>query len=147
LTLYTSLLSFLYHHTASTAIYTLSLHDALPISGRSHDLEDVRDFRIDGEVASQGEGTRELGPSMLHRHFPRRGVRITGMDQPRSIAIEDRQDDLEHVANHLLQVVRSLHGAVHPIHALEEPEMGVVLLFRASWFGHIPDRADPPELS
>src|SRR5436305_8888513 len=30
--------TFFFNHTATTEIYTLSLHDALPISGHRHDL-------------------------------------------------------------------------------------------------------------
>src|SRR5258705_11349122 len=50
------------------------------------------------------------------------------MDQPCSVAIEDRKHCIEHIAHHLFEVVRSLDRPVNLIHALQEPEMGLALL-------------------
>src|SRR5206468_7499918 len=49
-----------------------------------------------------------------------------GMHQPRAIAVEDGQRRVENIAHHLLEVVRSLDRAVHPIHTLDEPSTVVV---------------------
>src|SRR5207245_6823645 len=86
------------------------------------------DCRGDGEIKTQGEGAGECAPSMLHRHFARWSLRITGIDQPRSVAFKDRKRCVEHIAHHLLEVVGSLDGSVNLIHALQEPEMGLALL-------------------
>ena len=40
---------FFFNDTATTEIYTLSLHDALPISNQSHGAEDDNPFGIDWE--------------------------------------------------------------------------------------------------
>src|SRR5262249_45753955 len=57
--------------------------------------------------------------------------RITGIDQPRAVAIKDRQHCVKHIAHHLLEVICSLNGPVNPIHGLQEREMSLVLLFCA----------------
>src|SRR5207248_9946118 len=43
---------------------------------------------------------------------------------------------------HLLEVVRSLDGPVHSIHAFQEPEMGLPLLLRPHAFRHVHGGAD-----
>src|SRR5690606_42061434 len=45
---------FFFNHPAPTAIYTLSLHDALPISGAEH--IDAADARHAGELVAQADG-------------------------------------------------------------------------------------------
>ena len=87
------------------------------------------DFRVNGQVKSQSEDAGKFQSSMLHHHFPRCRLWVTGIDQPRAIAIEDREHCIQHIAHHLLQVVRSLDGSVNLIHALQEPEMSLALLF------------------
>src|SRR5256885_13013811 len=63
-----SLFFFLFNDTATTEIYTLSLHDALPIcgavGGRDADPDDRRDARRDGAQARRA-----------HRHVHGRGQR------------------------------------------------------------------------
>src|SRR5947199_5933710 len=51
---------FFYHDTATTDIYTLSLHDALPISGRRRDPADPG--RRAGGAAEGGAGLRIPDP-------------------------------------------------------------------------------------
>ena len=97
-------------------------------AGSSDSLEHFRDLWAHGQIKSQHEGAGEFGPSMLHRHFPRCSLRVTGIDQPRSVAFKDRKRCVEHIAHHLLEVVGSLDGSVNLIHALQEPEMGLALL-------------------
>src|SRR5262245_20390641 len=94
-------------------------------AGRPDGLEYSRDVWVHGQIEPHGEGAREFRPSMFHRHFPRQSLWITGVDQPRSIAIEDRKQCVEHIAHHLLEVVRALDRSVNLIHALQEPEMGL----------------------
>ena len=106
-------------------------------AGRSDGLEHLRDVRIHGQIKSQGEGTGKFGSNMFHRHFPRQSLRITGIDQPGSIAIEDREHGIKHIAHHLLEVVRSLDRSVNLIHALQEPEMSLVLLLGLLAFGDV----------
>ena len=65
---------------------------------------------------------------MLHHDGPRGGFRIARIHQPRSVAIEDRQHLVEHVAHHLLEVVRALNRPVDSVQALEEAEMVVTFL-------------------
>src|SRR5262245_27211535 len=79
---------------------------------------------------------------MLHCRTPRWSLRITRVDQPRPIAREDRQYSIEHIAHHLLGVIRPLHGAVDPVHAFQEPEMGQTLFIRLLAFGHVHDGPD-----
>src|SRR5258708_32487954 len=93
-------------------------------AGSPYGVEQLGDVRIHGHVAPQREDAGELRPGMLHRHSPRWSFWIAGIDQPRSVAIEDRKDLVEHVAHHLLEVIRALNRPVDRIHALEEPEMG-----------------------
>src|SRR5258708_27494270 len=57
---------FFFNDTATTEIYTLSLHDALPISGR--DCEDLA-----GASRTEGAGSRGRGTGEIRRPFvPRR---------------------------------------------------------------------------
>lgn len=68
-------------------------------------------------------------PAPRPDHVPRaRDVAIAWIDHPGSIAGEDRQHGLEHVAHHLFEVVRSLDCPVHLSHALEKPEVRLPLL-------------------
>src|SRR5260370_918340 len=53
---------------------------------------------------------------------------ISWKSRSSSVAVEDRKHFVEHVAHHLLEVIRALNRPVDPIHALEEPKMGVAFL-------------------
>ena len=96
--------------------------------GSSCGLEHAGGFRVDGQIGPEREGAGELRPGTLHRHAPRRRFRIARIDQPRPIAIEDGKHRVEHVAHHLLEVVRALNGAVDAIDALQEPQMRAAFL-------------------
>src|SRR3712207_7779015 len=78
-------LSFFFNDTATTEIYTLSLHDALPISG------DVRD---DARADPRGGGLRALlhGPALprLHLHHPAR-ARRGGRSEEHTSELQSRQ--------------------------------------------------------
>src|SRR5690242_18377445 len=74
---------------------------------------------------------------MLHRYFPRLSLRITGIDQPRSIAIKDRNHCVKHIAHHLFEVIRSLDRSANLTHALQEPEMSLALLLGPLALGRI----------
>src|SRR5690348_18042162 len=52
--------SFFFNDTAPTEIYTLSLHDALPISGRVAELGELLDAAVVGRPAGR-EGARAAG--------------------------------------------------------------------------------------
>jgi len=114
------------------------LLDALTIWKTFRDFRIGRGGRVPGR-RHQGIGA-EYAPSALsttrrpdHRDGP-----------ARSIAIEDRQDDLEHIAFIICSrsFVPCMARFTQPMLS-EEPEMGLVLLFRASAFGHIHDRCRP----
>src|SRR3989337_4173661 len=49
---------FFFNDTATTEIYTLSLHDALPISSRTHEAGDERDDGNDERHAQDRKSTR-----------------------------------------------------------------------------------------
>ena len=49
------------------------------------------DLRVRGHIEPQGEEAGEVRPRMLHRHSPRRSLRVTGIDEPRTVAVEDRK--------------------------------------------------------
>src|SRR5690606_41100670 len=57
---------FLLNHPATSPIYTLSLHDALPISLHRHECRDHPEGRSQGErgerEAARGEGDHQRGP-------------------------------------------------------------------------------------
>src|SRR5262245_19970635 len=105
--------------------------------GRPDGLEHLRDLRTNWQIEPHGEVAREFRTSMFHRHSPRCRLRITGIDQPCSIAVKDRQHCVKHIAHHLLEVIRPLDSSVDLIHALQEPEMGLTLFFRPFAFGHV----------
>ena len=57
------------------------------------------------------------------QHAMRVRVGIAGVDQPRPIALEDRQHDIEDSPQHLLEVGGALYGPVHAVQALVEPQL------------------------
>src|SRR3712207_6849308 len=57
-----SFLFFFFNDTATTEIYTLSLHDALPISQRDTALRQVREDDVDaGNLGEGGEDHADVG--------------------------------------------------------------------------------------
>src|SRR5439155_22396501 len=50
---------FFFHHTSTTEIYTLSLHDALPISGEGNCTIDALDFPIEAACLESIDGALE----------------------------------------------------------------------------------------
>src|SRR5437867_5223169 len=60
--LYCLILLFLFNHTATTEIYTLSLHDALPICGNGDDVDGrpVHERRDDAELIRNDELLRRV---------------------------------------------------------------------------------------
>ncbi len=70
-------------------------------------------------------------PGAHHRRLRFVGVGVAGVGQPRVIALEDRQDHVQHVAGHLLEISRRLRGLVDPIHAGEVVQRFQPLLFEA----------------
>jgi len=54
-----------------------------------HRSEQFDDVGVHGILTPEGEDAGELRPGTLHRHLPRFGLRVAGMEQPRSVAIED----------------------------------------------------------
>src|SRR5580704_12259263 len=99
----------------------------------------LRDFRIDGQIRSQSEGTGITRPSMLHHGTPRWRVGIARVNQPCAVAFEDREHRAKHVAHHLLEVVGALNGPVDLVHAFQEPDLGLAFLLRLLAFGHVND--------
>ena len=68
--------------------------------------------------------------------------RITGINQPRSIASEGHQRDIENIAHHLLEVAGPLDGAVDRVHTFEEPQLRPVFFLSTLPLGHIHDGSD-----
>src|SRR5438874_5946428 len=63
-----SLSFFFFNDTATTEIYTLSLHDALPISAfgrRGRDVRDHEDTELRAHPSVTGASMRRAGPSTL----------------------------------------------------------------------------------
>src|SRR5260370_31840010 len=60
---------FFFNDTATTEIYTLSLHDALPICGERHDFACIGDGRSRGHAAIYGHGRSEEHTSELQSHL------------------------------------------------------------------------------
>src|SRR6202022_2774609 len=109
---------FFFNDTATTEIYTLSLHDALPISNGGHDLDVRRDFAggqgdqhrgvvpaggdDDRRRVLNGRQTQHIGPGGVAGHGDQTGVRcvvergLVGVDDNDVLAgglvIEDRGD-------------------------------------------------------
>ncbi len=105
-------------------------------------FEHIGDFRIHGQIHSQCEGAGEVRPSMLHLRSPRCSLRIAGKDQPSSVGVKDRKHRVEHIAHHLLEVIRALDGPVDPIHAFQKPQMGLAFLLRPLAFGDVHSGSD-----
>ena len=74
---------------------------------------------------------------MLHDGVPRWSIGIAWVDQPRAVASEDVERRKKDVAQHLLEVLGSLHGAVDAVHRLEEPQMRPVLRLGALALGDV----------
>ena len=74
---------------------------------------------------------------MLHDGVPGRSIGIAWVDQPRAVASEDIERRKKDVAQHLLEVLGSLHGAVDAVHRLEEPQMRPVLRLGALALGDV----------
>ena len=84
-------------------------------------------FRCHRPIVAAGGRARELRPRALHDGPPGRSVGIARVKQPGAVAGEDLEHRLEDVAHHLLDVARFLHGAVDPVHRLEEPYVRAAL--------------------
>src|SRR5262245_11872413 len=69
-------------------------------------------------------------------------LRITGINQPRPIASEDRQYSIETIAHHLLEVAGALTGPVEPVHAFEEPQLRPAFFLGTPALSHIHDGSD-----
>ncbi len=67
--------------------------------------------------------------------------RIMGIDQPRPIASEGGEHDIENIAHHLLEVAGPLDDAVDRVHAFEEPQLRPVFFLGTPALGHIHDGA------
>src|SRR5690606_40648033 len=75
----TSSVVFFFHGTATPAIYTLSLHDALPIYHELHgDPRSIRPFRIRRVAAVAAEIARIAG--LGHIRFPRTDRKSTRLN-------------------------------------------------------------------
>ncbi len=88
-------------------------------------------------VFTHGIEAGELRTRPLHLHAVRFGLGVARVHQPRAIAVEDRQRRLEHVAHHLLEIVRSLDCEVHAIEALAAPPSELALFLRPLALGDI----------
>src|SRR2546430_3552215 len=69
---------FFFNDTATTEIYTLSLHDALPISGT------LRDARTEGHIPSRGGDARGRG---ILRRQDRKSTRLNSSHSQISYAV------------------------------------------------------------
>src|SRR5689334_24080967 len=73
------LLFFFFNDTATTEIYTLSLHDALPISGRDGARHDGRAFAQ--PLRTRFDAGREAGHPVDDRRFDGRAVPVEVEDR------------------------------------------------------------------
>src|SRR5215813_12348092 len=62
----TSWLSFFVNDTATTEIYTLSLHDALPISGRVHGAAELDEHAITGNLENPARDRKSTRLNSSH---------------------------------------------------------------------------------
>src|SRR5207245_953360 len=81
------------------------------------------------------------GPSSTRRRISAACV-FMGNSSPSAIRAENGQRLLEHAAHHAFHVVRALHRAVDPVHALEEPQVLPALLLGALALGDVADDAE-----
>src|SRR5688500_20094068 len=70
-----ALLCFFFHGTATPEIYTLSLHDALPISARQLGGADVGEDRGVGRLEPEGH-IQPGGPAGFQRRTDRKSTRL-----------------------------------------------------------------------
>src|SRR4030095_2930187 len=85
----------------------------------------------------QSECPGKLRPRVFHHGVPGSSIGIARVDQPRAVASEDVERRKKDVAQHLLEVLGSLHGAVDAVHALQELEIAPVLRLRALALGDV----------
>src|SRR5438034_3225637 len=80
---------FFFNHPSTTEIYTLSLHDALPISGdRGHRLRDRAEERQpDRPVGRQHEPGWRILPAAEHRGRDRKSTRLNSSHTVISYAV------------------------------------------------------------
>jgi hypothetical protein len=79
---------------------------------------------------------------VLHDGSPRCALGVARIDEPGTIASEDLERRPENVAHHPVEVIRSLDGAVDPVHRLEEPQVRAVLLLGMPQIGDVDHEAD-----
>ncbi len=94
------------------------------------------------QIDADREHARICGPGTFHRDLPRNRLRIAWVNQPGPIALEDRQERIQHIAHHLIQIVRTLHRPIDLIQASQESKVGQVLLFRPLYLGDIVSDAE-----
>src|SRR5689334_25162382 len=88
-----SLSVFLFNDTATTEIYTLSLHDALPISARGHDVDDAEGVLktlgdVDDEEEEQRRGEqRQLDVAHAPKRPDRKSTRLNSSHSSISYAV------------------------------------------------------------
>src|SRR5947199_3962148 len=76
---------FFFNHTATTEIYTLSLHDALPISAEEAII-------LDAVVAPGHDGAAELVVSLRH---PNGGLETVALEAPVGMRSEEHTSELQ----------------------------------------------------
>ena len=76
-----------------------------------------------GELRPYRGGSGIFGPGALHGEAPDLRVRIAGLDEPCSVAVEHVEQDVERPSKHLVYVVRALDDAIDAVQALQKPEM------------------------
>src|SRR5260221_4905998 len=99
-------------------------------------------LHVHGELFAEREGAGIFGTRVLHHHARRGRIGIARIRQPGAIRAENGQRLLEHAAHHAFHVVRALHGAVDPVHALEEPQVLAALLLGPLLLRDVHDGAD-----
>src|SRR5262249_16250431 len=84
-----------------------------------------------GQVEAHAEEAGKFRARPLHLDPVPAGVRVARIDQPHAITLKSRQQCVQHIAQHLLEVVRPLDGSVHLLHGLQQPERWLALLLGA----------------
>src|SRR4029453_11394235 len=105
--------------------------------GRTRRRENRCNVTVYRKLRFQRECPGKLRPRVLHHGVPERSIGIARVNQPRAVASEDVERRKKDVAQHLLEVLGSLHGAVDAVHALQELEIAPVLRLRALALGDV----------
>src|SRR5258708_18743703 len=106
---------FFFNDTATTEIYTLSLHDALPISLRSYKL-----FLQPEKCKFECREVDYLGLVISKDHVAMDPIKVQGVtDWPQPTKVKDVQSFIGFM-NFYRSIIRNFCEITHPLHALTQ---------------------------